>query len=407
MFTTLKGAEVKLVEMVSSIEAEAREWRALHFRFALLMEQYRNDYQVKIAVNLIGDLLKTHQGGIFVHTDGNIFVVCRSVSKALLEKVVFQLRYLFADDPLAYTADGQENEEFCRLYGLDVEYQAFLELCKRSLATSANPVAAEKAGKKMEIVEATADASKFSPNRLATIERDLANADLSKVIRKQPVCAAVPNMMVRKVFDEIYFNIAHLRQYLRADFDFLSNRWLFKYLTGVLDKRVLDLLTRYPARFFDAPVSLNMNIETLLSEQFSEFDAAIKPSTKVTIVLEIQIADVFADMAGFLAARNAVQKLGYRVCIDGLTTLSFMQIDREKLGFDLAKVQWNADIESDLKSLENKQFAKAIQNCGPNRVILCRCDGRQAVDYGQAMGISLFQGRFLDKVINPTSRVEN
>jgi hypothetical protein len=40
-------------------------------------------------------------------------------------------------------------------------------------------------------------------------------------------------------------------------------------------------------------------------------------------------------------------------------------------------------------------------------VILSRCDSRQSVSYGQALGISLFQGRYLDRMINPQQKVEN
>jgi hypothetical protein len=235
----------------------------------------------------------------------------------------------------------------------------------------------------------------------------LESADLSRVMRRQPICAAVPNMMVRRVFDEFYVNIGHLRQLLSANVDLTSNRWLFKYLTQVLDVRMLDMISRNAARFVDRPISINLNVETLLSDSFTKFDAAIKPSMKVSIVIEIQIADVFNDMAAFMVAKEMVQKLGYRVCLDGLTSLSFTQIDRERLGFDLAKLYWNADLESDLKSRENKQLSEAVKSCGPNRVILCRCDDRRAVDYGQALGISLFQGRFLDRIIDPTSKVEN
>ncbi len=424
MFTATKDAEAKLVETVSGIKDECNSWRAMHFRFSRLLEHYRSDYQIKIAVNLVNDLLKANQGGIFVCADSDIFVVVRNVTKTILDKVVFQLRYLFMDDPLAYSSENQENPDFCKLHDLSVEYTQFLELCKTKLATASRVAAqggaAAAARTTMPTASASAAASAeasvplsdgklklFTPARLVTVERDLSNADVSKVLRRQPVCAAVPNMMIRRVFDEIYINIGHLRQMLKSDADFLSNRWLFKYLTTILDLRMLDMLSRNAGRFFDAPVSLNLNVETLLSNRFMEFDAAIKPSVKVSIVIEIQVADVYNDMSAFLIAKDTVQKLGYRVCLDGLTNLSITQIDRERLGFDLAKLQWNADMESDIKSKENKRVADAIAACGPNRIILCRCDNKQAVDYGQALGISLFQGRFLDKIINPTSRVEN
>lgn len=400
--TIRRDTEARLVEHVDAIRGDSNAWRALHFRFARLMEHYKSDYQIKIAVNLITDLLKDADGFVFVCSDCDIFTTAKGTNKVQLEKVVFQLRYLFMDDPLAYSADGQENSDFCILYDLSVDWQDYANACRKKLGASAKAVE--------NFLGDAATARTIKPMtlaRLASVEKDLRPADLSRVIRKQPICAAPTGKKIRRVFDELYINIAHLRQLIMADVDFTSNRNLFKYLTEVLDEKVLDLLRRNANRYFDMPVSINLNVATLLSDKFAEFDAVIKPSIKVSIVIEIQVSDVFSDMEAFLVAKNAVQKMGYRVCLDGLTTTSFLQVNREGLGFDLAKLQWNADLQEDLDFPENRALAEAVQRCGPNRVILCRCDSKQAIDYGHAMGISLFQGRFLDKVINPNSKVEN
>jgi hypothetical protein len=427
MIITLKDAEPKLVDMITSVKDEAHHWHAILFRFNLLQEHYRSNYQVKIAVNLVNDLLKGNQGGLFALNDFSFYVLAKNITKSQIEKVIFQLRYLFADDPLAYDAESEENPEFCEIYDLGETYDQFLDVTRRKIVKSAkrNAPARNKEGGGVAprtVADAAAERSSgarttssdngvktnpLTPQRLAGMERDLESADLSRVMRRQPICAAVPNMMVRRVFDELYINITHLRQLIGANVDLTSNRWLFKYLTQVLDARVLEMISRNTTRFIDRPISINLNVETLLSDVFTRFDAAIKPSMKVSIVIELQIADVFNDMTAFMLAKETVQKLGYRVCLDGLTSLSFTQIDRERLGFDLAKLQWNADWEGDLKSRENRQLSEAVKHCGPNRIILCRCDTRQAVDYGQALGISLFQGRFLDKIIDPTSKIEN
>lgn len=409
---TSKDAEAKLVEQMEALRDESSAWRALHFRFARLLEHYKSDYQIKIAVNLISDLLKENDTFIYICPDCDIFVLTKGTNKGGLEKVVFQLRYLFMDDPLAYSADGQENENFSVLYDLSVDWLDFMNACKKKLGASAKSEAVENmASREMPAGGRSGAAGKrikpLTPDRLSRIEKDLLPADLSRVLRKQPICAAPPGKKIRPVFDELYINIAHLRQLIMADVDFTSNRWLFKYLTQILDDKVLDLLRRHSARYFEMPVSVNLNVATLLSDRFAEFDAAIKPSVKVSIVLELQISDVFSDMEAFLVAKDSVQKMGYRVCLDGLTSLSFTQVDRAQLGFDLAKLQWNADAVADLNSAENRALAKAVDRAGPNRVILCRCDNRQAIDYGQAMGISLFQGRFLDRMIDPNAKVEN
>lgn len=414
--TVSKDAEAKLIEYLDVIQTESSSWRALHFHFAQLLEHYKSDYQIKIATNLIADLLKEADGCLFLCADCDIFVAAKGANKTLLDKVVFQLRYLFMDDPLAYNSDGQENSGFCTLYDLSVDWKDYAQVSRQKLGSSAKHEIADNLHMqentlsfvpgKTHVSGGSRVIKPMTPARLASIENDLRTADLSRVIRRQPICAAPPKKQIRRVYDELYINISHLRQLIMADVDFMSNRGLFRYLTELLDDKVLDLLRRN-GRYFEMPVSLNLNVATLLSDRFTEFDNSIKPSTKVSIVIELQVSDVFMDMEAFQVAKSAVQKMGYRVCLDGLTTDSFLQVNREGLGFDLAKLQWNADAPSDLESEENKALAAAIKRCGANRVILNRCDTRQAVDYGQAMGISLFQGRFLDKVINPESKVEN
>lgn len=426
MKTITREAEVKLIEALTDLQGNTQQAVAVCFAFSRLLEHYRSDYQIKIAINLIHDLLNQTDSMVFVCEDSTIFVLMRNVPKATIDKMIFQLRYLFMDDPLAYDGDGEENPEFSYTYDLERSYKDFLQISKGRMAkkikttggrTAESVVDAAMANTPMKQALPKTETKTEEPRKkgvkefnaltLGNIERDLTNADLSKVLRRQPICAAVPDTMVRRVFDELYINIAHLRRVLGTDVDLLSNRWLFKYLTQVLDDRVLYLLQRAPMRYLDNPISLNLNIQTLLSNRFAEFDASIKPAVKVSIVIEVQISDVFEDMSGFLAAKDAVQKLGYRICLDGVTDLSFTQIDRKKLGFDLVKLQWNADVPNNIGTIPNKEMIAAIRECGVNRVILTRCDNRSAIDYGQSLGISLFQGRYLDSLMDPKSVVTN
>ncbi len=421
-----KGGEVKMVEMLADLGDSPSGWNVISFNFHRLMDEYRNDYQIKIAVNMMSDLLKSEEAHIFVMQDQDIHLITHKTPRAKIDKVIFQLRYLFMDDPLAYTPEGEENKTFCTHYDLADQKEEFLTMSRTRMlanrrgakapeggASSAQPATPAPSGggsilrQVKEQIASHNPMKFFNATSLASIERDLSNADISMVVRRQPVCAAIPDMMVRRVFDELYINITHLRQMMRVDTDLLSNRWLFKYLTELLDERMLKMIQQNPSRFLDLPISLNLNIKTLLSDFFSEFDAMIKPSIKVSVVVEIQLSDVFEDMRAFAAVRTSLQKMGYRICLDGVTDLSFPLVDREQLGFDLIKLQWNADMPGDLSTPESLRIAEAVKVCGPNRVILTRCDNRKAVDYGQALGISLFQGRYLDKLMNPLSKIEN
>ncbi len=408
--------EAHLIELLQLVEDAPQGWQVVAFHFHKLLEHYRSEYQIKIATNLMNDLLGDRDGAIYLCEDSTIYVMVKNFPKQLTEKMIFQLRYLFMDDPLSYTAEGDENPSFSTTHDLESQWQDFMALCKRRLITRVRAAqggipraaAAVVAG---EAPPPAAPAQKelrvFTASNLAAIERDMLDVDLTSTIRRQPICAALPEAPVRTVFDEMYININHLRQSMGIEVDLLSNRWLFKYLTQILDNRMLETIQRNPIRYLTNPISLNLNIPTLLSSRFTEFDAAIKPSSKVSVVIELQIADVFADMSAFLLAKDTVQKLGYRVCLDGVSELSLPQIDRQRLGFDLVKLIWNSDSEQDATSPKNIKLAEAVRACGNNRVILTRCDTKQAVQYGQALGITLFQGRYLDGVVNPKASVKN
>lgn len=275
-----KSAEVKLMEALHDMQ-DAYRWKAIHFHLEKLQEQYQSEYQVKIAINLIHDLLRDREGGIYVLLDHGLIVLCSELEQNVLSKLIFQLRYLYMDDPLAYREDGQENPAFCDSYELSANWQAFFDLVTRKMARTVRKGAVATTANITQQPVITQAQPVFSQpamhgvSSLSEIEEDLAKADLAKLLRRQPVCAARPNLPIRKVFDEVYIHIPQLRQVIDADVDFFANRWLFKYITQLLDQRMITHVRDNVAQFLDAPISLNLNVETLLSSWFTQLDAAI------------------------------------------------------------------------------------------------------------------------------------
>lgn len=404
------SAEAKLIELLKDIEIEADAWHALCFNFSRLEEYNKSDNKMKIAINLIKDLCVDLEGVVYLFDDYSLYVLLKGVSQSLLDKMVFQLRYLFMEDPLAYSGEGEENAEFSHLYHLEDDWEGFQDLSQLRLQAIVKKRTQRRAKKDEAFAaENDVDVSLLTAAKLSGIESDLMHADMSRVLRRQPVCAVAGNGMghVQGVFDEMYVNIAHLQTMLGLKVNLLSNKWLFKYLTEILDERMLAMVQRSPSRYLEEPISLNLNVKTLLSKQFMEFDAVTKPAMKVSIVIEVQVADVYTDMTAFLTALETVQSLGYRVCLDGVSESALALIDRKQLGFDLLKMIWNARGVEEVGSDSYKRIQEGVERCGKNRIILCRCDNEEAVEFGKSLGISLFQGRYLDKHINPQSTILN
>jgi hypothetical protein len=418
MVVVTQRAEIKLLELVTSLKEFAGGYYAIHYHLSDLQDQYRSDYQVRIAVNILKDLFKGLEYSVFVCQDSDVFLIYRGYDRSLLEKAIFQVRYLFMDDPLAYSTDGFENEEFCSVYDLEFRWRDFFIACKSNVREEASDsrlvIEPESLVKKEAPAGSTvpeqsqyAKQQLFSPSHLAQMAIALKTLDVSSAVRSQTICAAIKGKPIKPLYQEMFVNISHLCKLLKLEVDLLSSHPLFRYLTELLDQRVLFLMRDQFSTYFHAPLSINLNIKTLLSEEFAAFDAMIKPKYKPFIIIEVHVADVFEDVATFVRARNIVKRLGYRVCLDGLDSVSILQIDRETLGCDLLKLRWNPDMAGEHHEEKNKKLSQAIIKTKPSRVILCRCDDQKAVNFGHSVGISLFQGRHFDKILFPESAVVN
>ncbi len=392
-----KGSEKKLLDVLAGIKDDPAGYYAAYFNFSELLEHNKNESKLRISINIINDILSLADGYISICSDNDLVILCNNTPLNLITKTIFQLRYLYLDDPLAYYADGKENEDFCRLYELRFEWDNVFSALREKV-THMNSKAALR--------PVMADDTELTPARLVSLETELNKTNITSAVRSQPVCVLKAEGF-KTIYDETYINMGALNQLLRVAVDFGSERSLFKYLTNILDRKMLEYIAKTQHRNLKSAISMNINVSTVLSKYFAEFSRNIGEKIRRNMIIEIQLSDVFSDMQAFVAAKEMLHEMGYRVCLDGLTNLSIIQVDRNSLGFDLAKIFWNADIKFDARRKENQQLAEAIDRCGKSRVILARCDNKDAIYYGQAVGVSLFQGRYIDSIIAPDAKIIN
>ena len=419
LLTTPEG---KLLEMVTGLKDNGAGHYFVLFHLSRLQEHYRSEYQLKIAMNVLQDLFRDTDATAALTQDSDVVLMYEGTERGLIEKAIFQLRYLFVDDPLAYDLHGEETKDFCDVYDMGFQWRDVHEICKTKFMGSTRNRASESAMGAPAFYAPNRDAGvqmnaggyggsnalqPINLSRLAMIEGDLRRADLSQAFRRQPICIVMKDGSIRPVFEEIYVNIPHLRKLIGMQVDFTANKGLFKYLTECLDLHVLSVLGARASLYMRSPISININVETILSTAFAEFDQRVKLQLKPSLILEISVADVFTDMNAYIAARNLAHNLGYRICLDGLARQGFTQLDRNQLDFDMIKLHWSADSRAALAQVNHKPMEDAVKRIGPARVVLCRCDSPAAIEYGQGLGITMFQGRHTDKMVDPVSQVIN
>ena len=236
---------------------------------------------------------------------------------------------------------------------------------------------------------------------LGRVEQSLQRADLSNMMRRQFICALIGKAAPQPLFSELFISIADLRETLMPGVNLNASRWLFQHLTETLDRRVLAMLSKSNDQSITGEISINLNVSTLLSPEFIQFDDSVIASMRGSIVIELQKIDIFHDLNAFMFARDFAKERGYRICIDGLTHETMPFVNRDKLGADMVKLVWLPDLE---ETVGQKRIRRLVRDASATRVIMCRCDDEQAVTFGQSVGINMFQGRYIENLIAEENR---
>lgn len=239
----------------------------------------------------------------------------------------------------------------------------------------------------------------LDPANLTIIQEGIALADPSTMIRKQSVCAVVQGQRPRVVFDEIYTSMESLRGTLTPNVNLHANRWLFQALTEYLDGRMIEYLTANDDATACDSLSVNLNVSTLLSPGFLELGERLGEKMRGSIIIELQLVDVYSDLGSYFFARDVLRERGFKFCLDGMNRHSLPLIDREALGFDLVKLFWHPDLYDQLDGAHRDRLRRAARQIGPQRLILTRCDSEQALEVGRSLGAALYQGRLIDTLL--------
>jgi hypothetical protein len=388
MYIFANGEEVRLLEVLESIKNNNRGYYGLHFYFSKLEEKNKNNFQLRVTLNIIKDFFKGKQGCIVHFKDNDIIVIFESEERALVEKIIFQLRYLFIDDPLAFEAEGVENYKFCNVYMLSFQWRDFYIVCSKKVQLLSNnfqsPVIKEV----------------ITPSSLNNLIKKMDSSELALMVKSQGVYGYNNlNNDYTSIYKEVYISISALKAQLKIEEDLLGEKYLFRYFTQVLDLKLLDFLSFNSRELLSQSFSINLNVTSIFSNSFAKLVEILRSYRKNnSIIIELQISDIFEDFQLYVAARDILKSLNFKISIDGLSDSGFLQINRENIGADLVKIRWSPESLSIANGIYIAELESMVKKSGVNRVVLCRCDDTKAIEFGKAMGIKLFQGWHIDKI---------
>lgn len=397
-----------LLDYAQRLEKFRKQRQAVYLHLSRLQPGNQREPSLRAAAAAFDPMILDNRAQVFTLFKGDIVVVFAAKHRDEVEAALVRLRFLFADDPLL-EEDGNGNDPFVSWYVLANDYPAFLRLAQQVYAEQEDRRRGDVSGERQQGPRAQRPSTErrlnpLTPGTLGKLEDALRRTDLSNLVRHQSISAIVGRSRPQHMFSEVFVSIADLRDIFVPDVNITSDTWLFQHLTETLDRRVLTLVVAGHDRSLSGGFSVNLNVRTILSEDFLNFDDGIAGGLRGTIVLEIQLYDILANVGAFLFARDFARERGYRICVDGVTTETLLLVDRVKIGADLMKLMWGPELAEAQEAGENHPLAEAIARCGRKRIVLARVDTDAQIQAGQELGLSMFQGRGVERLIQGQNR---
>lgn len=394
-----------ILDYLMRMEKDLDNYRALCIFIHKLQSQKIRSMQRQELIETFENVIKKSGGEIFGLPNDDMVIIFNKKAHDEILACLVKVRFMFHDDAFLQNAFDLENAKFVQFFELGNGADEFKSLIKSNAGGSGNEVSGLiGGGAKGKSSAGAAFMSgpkklrrELTPAMLAKVQKALSMADFSSLIRRQSVCAVIGKSPPQMLFDEVFVSIADLRDTLLPDVDLTANPWLFQHLTETLDKRVLVSISRHDDGSLTNNFSINLNVSTILSDEFLEFDDNINASMRSSIVLELQLADIFSDVKAFMLAKTFAQYRGYKICVDGITVDKLKYVNRENLNSDLIKIIWHPSFMDVIS--EDKHFTDYVNKAERARMILCRVDDPQAVEIGNSLGINLYQGRYIQRLL--------
>lgn len=334
-------------------------------------------------------LLVADRAQSFHLPDHTVVIVWRESVPGRLDAVLQALRALLVDLP---GPDGQKEAATVpiTLLHLPGEADALLRAVEATLGAPADAAQAERLHLLPPLDLPT----------LAAMEQALGRADLAGFLRRRPVCAVSKAATLQLRRERRFLSLPAIAEALTPERDPEADPWLFQRLSRTLDRRLLVLLGA-PEMRERPPFALTLQVASLSSAEFLRFDAALSVAARGEIWLELRAADILADPAGFLFARDFVRLRGYRLALRGLPAVllpAFLPT-AASLGFDALHLRYGAELEN----LPPDCLARLREMAAS--VVLTRTDHAGALDWGLSQGITHFEGTLIEPDSQPSAIV--
>lgn len=372
-------SEKILLDALDRVARNPMGYTVLYVNISLLKPKNRHPQFVKIIARLFDSVVGTTKGVMFVLSNGDIAILSKNTPPEIVDEAVKKLREGLAADPIL----SHDSRDFAKVYSFPTEFVSFYNKIEQLQAQHLNAAAEQKNVKRP-----------LKAEEIDGVIAQLDDIDISELVKRQSILTVEGDGAFHVSMQEFFVAVKDLTPYFPENLDLTADRWLFQYLTQVLDKKTLSAFGYAELEQWPEKISINLNLSSVFSKEFVLFAKNfLKPEQ--TVVVEVQMMDVLNNLPQYNETKELLHKGGHLLLIDSLNPKSLEMINLEQLQPDMIKLFWEPLMAYEP---ENECVKAAIEKLGSKNVILAKCDSQEALKWGLKNGISVFQGPFMDNI---------
>ncbi len=371
-------SEKYLLTALDRVAKNALGYAVLYINISKLKPKNRHPEFVKIIAMLFESIIGAAKGSMYILSNGDIAILSKNITPSEIDEAVKKLRAGLAADPVL----SHDSRDFALVYSFPRDFFSFYGKIEKMVQENKEAETEELPVK--EPVEAE-DMDKI----ISTLD----DIDMAELVKRQSVMR-VHNNEFTDLMQEFFVAVKDLSRYFGDNKDLVANRWLFQYLTQVLDKKTLAAFASAEITEWPEKISLNLNLSSVFSKEFVEFAKNfLKPAQQ--IIVEVQMMDILNNLNLYHEVKDILHKGGHKLLIDSLSPASLSMLNLDKLAPDMIKIFWEPLLVYDT---DNQSLKNAVEYMKPENVILAKCDGSEAMRWGLSYGLNTFQGPYIDEI---------
>lgn len=213
-------------------------------------------------------------------------------------------------------------------------------------------------------------------------------------VRNQDIVLNISGKPPEKVLTEYFISMDLLRKPLFVDVEMRGSGRLFNEFTLVLDQILLQAFDQMHVQ--GGRCSVNLNVESVFTEQFEAFVERTPEAVLKDVVFEFRQSNIVENFDEFQVARGLIKSKGAQIAVDQIFPQTVGLVDLDYIGASIAKIHWRNGAEDVLK--ERERAIKYLIDCSVLPVLI-RVDNERALEVGARMGINLYQGFLIDDMM--------